>query len=812
MLNRAIKEHRPNTLIAELKAGFHTSEVNEIDALQMTALQNAAQNGMSESLLWLIASGAHIDQAVRLHLDQQNVLEQAQKTPLYLALEYSQWFNAQILLSCGADKNKAIALALHCGDDIMVERLQSLTIDKYIMQSVLSWAVFHYQVKLGFKLLKRIEKVISKESIAAPIPLRQLDGEEKEESYSLASEALIPHVVSRETVSLNDMSTVLAGLIECAMQKNIPALAAFLIRMNDGKIRSDRNIASLGFWEAKNSNHEIAAIIKNDSEQIVATLYQLNDIADNALFLKYFSAASLDQANSYLESDDELTYPDHFTPRHCKIYFAANYQLVDLIEKFSGHHSNDLLTVLDYTVLTKNYVAYASLAKSLKVDTLLAHALATDNTELLFLVMFHQNCFAYELAEKYPELSTVFLNTFIPVPVAEREGLMYRMMSHGLHGLKDTRDNKTIAFQKKFMLDNQVTQDNFFHMYFHVVYGRNDITHSQQAFQRLNQNAIYDLNLKAKRFGFDFTANISSIPMQDNSLFTRVFLTNKFGPSQLLFEMLDQKSKARLSRVSKSCYRLQSTAELDIYNHFLNSLALETKAFPFWNHRNTSALNSRKIIFMLAFIISAIGLSVSSYFIHQISNERENIENEMRDQIGCSTVLIASEDVCTDLSRSGYKDECASFCDALGTAFYTMIGSGIGCAFSALAMLIMLFEKSALEGFYEVIRAYSKGSSRFKNVSLTVFSPALQSEAVAILEALSIPVEELQPNLPIVAPQELTLSSSVNDIQTAIQTRKEAIQQARARYALFARQQDIVIEIQEEDEAEEKQGLLPRVD
>jgi hypothetical protein len=92
------------------------------------ALQIAAKEGCREIVLYLLQYGAHVDAA-----------KDHQKTAFYYAVEYGHTLIAQILLACGASKEKALLLTQEHGQAELNDEISNIQVDAAIVCNILLW-------------------------------------------------------------------------------------------------------------------------------------------------------------------------------------------------------------------------------------------------------------------------------------------------------------------------------------------------------------------------------------------------------------------------------------------------------------------------------------------------------------------------------------------------------------------------------------------------------------------------------------------------------------------------------------------------
>lgn len=200
---------------------FSSSVINQENSFKISPLQCAASLGYEETVLQIVNSGAVLDVA-KDHKTGEPI-EDAHKTPLYLAIQGQHIRTAQILLCLGASKEKSFNQAKNFNDEEIFGELYALRIDPIIFRSCLYWAAQHYHDFLSTRLFLLMDQQIDK-SESSP------DGSP---SYSLHA-PLVMHDLNK--IKLSEVQECLDAIAEFAIAEDFPELATFVVKMNQDHV------------------------------------------------------------------------------------------------------------------------------------------------------------------------------------------------------------------------------------------------------------------------------------------------------------------------------------------------------------------------------------------------------------------------------------------------------------------------------------------------------------------------------------------------------------------------------------------------
>lgn len=138
-LHRALEHNHPELVESYLKELKSDPKelCNRTNHRGLTALQMAAMEGHKHVIRSLLFAGADINKTSEIKDEDPEAEKNAQKSPLYLAVERGHKLLAQFLLLLGADKNAAIAKAKQFQQQHVLEELDKLQVDASLAKGVL---------------------------------------------------------------------------------------------------------------------------------------------------------------------------------------------------------------------------------------------------------------------------------------------------------------------------------------------------------------------------------------------------------------------------------------------------------------------------------------------------------------------------------------------------------------------------------------------------------------------------------------------------------------------------------------------------
>ena len=315
----SIAKHNFESIISEIKASSNPDSLKKNNKHNLSLLQVAAREGSIELALWLLYSGSEIDKTsfgVAHDNEDALILQNAQKTPLYYAVERHHFLLASILLVCGADKNKAIQLAERFNQQDVKEKLQSLTFQKHIKYALLVWTIVNFHKSYEFHLLDAI-----------------FHAKPSQEEKEIASD------------ELSQFITLAAYL------KN-DAIAKYLGRRT--KVKFDPAIPTAGYWAAINNLNGCYDALCQDEYGAVLTLRQLKF---NSVFNQYYNKLTAAQKDRFHKTKLDIIVENHtLTEKQMDIYRESQAANKDQILSYDAD-LNDCYAVIQHAFQRQDFVA-----------------------------------------------------------------------------------------------------------------------------------------------------------------------------------------------------------------------------------------------------------------------------------------------------------------------------------------------------------------------------------------------------------------------------------------------------------------------
>ncbi len=225
LINNSTKE------FIELLKKSTFSQLQYQDAFGKNLLQIAASKGNLYAVLWLIYGGLSPDGAEEIPKNIANLsLSTKYKTPLFLAIENGHYLIAQVLIICGANKQKTHLIATKTLQNSVLSYLNSFKINKQIFCGLILWIINNphprFDNRLWFLAQSCIDRSSSKVDGAEAVRIDILAGTELE--------CLVSHTHSnyvQDKISLGEISEDLKSLYDYANNKSDRELSKNLLSL-----------------------------------------------------------------------------------------------------------------------------------------------------------------------------------------------------------------------------------------------------------------------------------------------------------------------------------------------------------------------------------------------------------------------------------------------------------------------------------------------------------------------------------------------------------------------------------------------------
>jgi hypothetical protein len=694
-----------------------TQPSNELNLLQIAAIE-----GNNEIVLTILSKGIPADlsqtPATRHGKDEATTsYPDYEKPPLLLALERGHWITAQILLACGANKEKTLSLLASTPDCEAFRTLQNLDLDRHIFSAIIGWSIMRGQDNT---LLQKMKKRIDIDS-----DVETHEAEEKQQrAYLLIN-------MEESTLSLEDMSAELNGYLELATDRKCSALASTLWDINQQHINLDN---CTGAFAVYHENTDLLNKIKTKNAWIAATLSQLETLGYHRLFVEYYASLNRDQQDFY-DTYRPTSVSCELSAIEKQILLAAKkgYSLEKVLNTAPKNHC---YAVLDYAMRHHAYAALYALIRELGNEATLRYAIEKNNRPLFFTVLFNAGKYHYELASPTAEM----LSLIHPL---EARGIAYSMISHGAsNSHHDCRTPAAIATQENYFHDRALSTDQFIELLFIAKFSRFDIRSfsaiSQNAPRAISSNHLITL---MQRFEIKIPYDqISSMPSHSLSPFEKTFAVTQKGLWLTLSPFFTMRDKQAVRSASRQLYSRDTDKKLQIVVQFLQDLDHELSSQSCWQHREWAVPASALITFSLG----VIGLIISSALFIRSEGSARSIKDEMRNYnytwLGnnhhCDDSIASIGIECAENTESIRKrdDHCVDLCKQLFDSGWPMIPEAL------LTIYLSLWVIAALGNVLDDMPKLFAGKNRFNEIALQDISPTLYLEANRILA-------EIAPNL-----------------------------------------------------------------
>lgn len=760
--HRALKRHQSHDVVTALKQGERRTEINRIDHEGMSALQIAAREGLVEALLWLVYAGANIEAA-----QTSPGVVPAQNTPLYLALLHRQWLCAQILLSVGASKNNCFALADQHNDSAAYHAIQALQLDPRVFRGLLHWAVQHYHPLYETHLLNLLRtQTITHSPIHHAI---DIDDDEKMPSRSQPLLSQTVAIPLEHNITLDDLREDLSGLAELAMKNNAPELVRCLMRMNHGYIRRDSTVATVAYWEAQSQAADVywqvqsqstviyQEYMQTDDELIAITLQQLSTAGQDCVFAHSFTKATDRQQQLFYYLETPSCEREALSPRQEKLYQGMKFCKAAVCECLIK--DQDCREVLAYLVSKHNFVGLAFAMNYLPMAFFINHAVDSQNSELLFRLMFISDHFPYELLQKIPQKINVPLPALLELlPDEERRGLLYRLVARGVSGvLRDDRSRVEIAHQHALFKAMHIDEQMYLSAYVKRLYPK-QIRYADSAlpphlpFEEGDRAIDY-----AARFGIRLTEQSALASANHTNPLLKLMTDFRLSPSQIVLGYLDEKSQTQFFASCKKSFRFQKNTPINNINRFLGALDAELNGQSYWRERRSEMIQLIICLSLwLVFIASLVKYFANAHDIEQTVAEVRATPYALDPQQHCD-IFLQNERSCT--SNRGNASNCDDLCARL--SHFNLVEELL---FSLGLLTPGMFSLFTLPAVCDLLLSLCESASerlrRFDQLPLTDFSTELQQQASQLFNELRD--SELMPAFT------LTLTTPIHDIRTGL--------------------------------------------
>lgn len=724
----SLKEHKPRVLIDTLKYESKDIVVDLRDNESgCTLVQLSATRGFIESLLWLAYAGANLNSSMPINNDEkQETLHLSQELPLYSAVKNKHWLAAQILLICGADKNKSIALAEQAGQIEIQEALSQLKIDPIIFCAIIFWNIKNYHQDYTDRLLDKIKRQIHNDKLAG----------EHVVSIEMKSD-------SNSQVLLSQIENDLCGLMELAMQKNLPDLTHILFSMNQHRARSDENCLTLAYWALFHDDEESYHLVNQDEKQVALTLRQLNRQEES--YKRLINIAPTSQKKKYLSTQGHAFNAENIAIEQKNILTEAMFandtlNLFHFEEEKDNDLNKDFLVALDVALKHKNFVALNTLIDNLGADKLFIYACNQKNRELFFTLMFLTDQYPYDLVLK---LGNRYHQFFQPIKENnEMQGIFNRILSQNMSD-HDSRTEEEKLIHQTYSTYAHINPEKFINLYCKFTFQKNytSITEVPNA-----DNLIE----RAKRLGVVIPhASLPEVKANNlNALRMAFFSQTTAGTLNHTMSFLKAKDQVSFFSVSWTTYDAFFSGKTALANEFMDCLNEELDDKSWFFHRNYG-FSLRDKILMAVFAMSALGIVPFSVFLGLVVASQNAIRADLRattyrveyrrgyEDLNCGRYLDGKRNSMLDINKCDtsyytFMDKpCAALCSQLEDGRSALIGLGVGLAITAIALMISspscwIKRQNNNTLFSSLFKTLFAGRERFNDLHLNQMSPRLQ--------------------------------------------------------------------------------------
>lgn len=155
----SLEPHTPRVTIPTRRAK-RTIYSHSMNDHQLTPLQKNASAGVMHSVLEQLNRNVPVDwtfDADEWFYDS-NIVTKSRKSPFYLAVEHGHIHIAEVLLACGANRQKAIADAIANQQPDVARALRNVQINSVTLRAAVVWAIAHYDGRKSLAFLQALLK------------------------------------------------------------------------------------------------------------------------------------------------------------------------------------------------------------------------------------------------------------------------------------------------------------------------------------------------------------------------------------------------------------------------------------------------------------------------------------------------------------------------------------------------------------------------------------------------------------------------------------------------------------------------------
>ena len=689
-----------------------------------------------------------------------------------IAAESQHILLCEILLCLGANKQQSLALADAWQDTAAYGTLNRLNLKPTVFQNILYWWVKHYHATYQNLLLNLLQQQINFESS------HPSNSSEHEEKHSGLTQPLLHHPSSSieiaEKIPLTQLQPCLFSLSELAMHHKQADLSLAIIQLNQGVFRIGPDRPTLAYWAIKNHDEIIFnRLIKSNCALIELTLQQLETVGALNDYEYLFAKLTPQQQTACLRSDPLTTDKSPLNAYQQKIYRSAQFHLTSLFTALSRHQPEDCYRVLNYALHQYDYVALELLIPYFNQKNLFTRAIQNNQADLLLHLMFKTSHYPYELAQQIPQTIHVELKTLLTLLAPEEAfGILQHFIAFGLKNtLRDDRSAQEINQQKACFTALNVNDQTFLNQYARYVnlpIATTDRTPTQVNIPFKLGNKVV---LHAMRFGIHLTEKYYDSAINDCNPLLRQLTNTILGPTKIIFDYLDDRSKMRFFSTSKKSYQYQFYNLNQKIKQFLRLLKTELQAQAYWQHRvifqyitpYTGAILLATLLASLGiFIPCALELTRKKLEADALIQQMSTIIDSSNPPTTCAALLF--NDRCDrNYLLNHSTSSCIPWCDELANVNLAIVMLGVfGLAFPAVGILITLGLLSPS------LYALCLGISRFDDVALNTFSVNLNHAAEQLFEELNSHAA--------LADTALTTQSTIATIRSTLKTIQSQLQ------------------------------------
>jgi hypothetical protein len=686
------------------------------------SLQLSAKNGNVEIVLRLLFEHkASIDfyEYQPYNKDKFDSQSLGDKTPLYIALEYEQFFIAQILIACGASVEETKRLIDKNNNKIVEERLNAFKISPEITIGILFWMISYLEKK---DLLEVSKDLIKK------IPQINKPTSTFNNHQALLSDFNVVININEnfsEHKSVFSYPQYLSGLVPFAASRKHFEFAQKLYLFNTDTSSVSESSLTYSYWAsiAREESHLFLGKNKSNDTYIITTLNQLNHSNDAFQFL--YDQLSAKQQKKF---DDSLTLEANEKKQEKlpklakKIRHAARFNHQALLSKYAKHIKlQDMLPyVLDIIVKEQDFVAFVALCKTFKVKDIFSYCLDKKNKSLFIITMFITNHYFYQLIALFPQKQSEISQL---VEIDSHASLVHNMVSRALaFKAKDIRSENEIAIQHDYFKETLINES-----YFQKIY----VKHAGIGIATVDRSVIFE---SVGRFGFNSSRYWTIISKIDNLVLLKDIKSSSHikshaflkGPLPVLKGFLSARDKGSLAVTCSgfSCVGAKFVNKIDLFLKQLESKIQRQSYFAYIDYGLNSPTAKRKL---LIGVISLLALAPSIYLnIKRSTLGHKGIVEEGLRANGCISPDSDDEYSYRHCPTFNTTDICQALCiDYLdfkpklrnAAAFLLSLTSAVGLFF--VMPTILQIKQSLSEGKI----------TRCGELSLKVFAPELNADA-----------------------------------------------------------------------------------